>query len=90
MEQRIPSGKQRTQVEREAKRILWRVGTHRRLGHQVSIQRLEIGIVTQARYIRETIDRVSNPAAPATLAVATEASTSGARAASAEEAVAPD
>jgi V8-like Glu-specific endopeptidase len=57
---------------------------------ELNSERLEIGIVTQARYIRETVDRVSNPAAPATLAVATEASTSGAKAASAEEAVAPD
>jgi hypothetical protein len=57
---------------------------------ELNSERLEIGIVTQAKYIRETIDRVSDPAAPATLAVATEASTSGAKAASAEEAVAPD
>jgi hypothetical protein len=57
---------------------------------ELNSERLEIGIVTQARYIRETIARVSDPAAPATLAVATEASTSGAKAASAEEAVAPD
>jgi V8-like Glu-specific endopeptidase len=57
---------------------------------ELNSERLEIGIVTQAKYIRETVDRVSDPAAPVTLAVATEASTSGARAASAEEAVAPD
>jgi hypothetical protein len=57
---------------------------------ELNSERLEIGIVTQARYIRETIDRVSDPAAPVTVAAATEASTSGARAASAEEAVAPD
>ncbi|MFL5298410.1 MAG: trypsin-like peptidase domain-containing protein [Phenylobacterium sp.] len=57
---------------------------------ELNSERLEIGIVTQAKYIRETVDRVSDPSAPVTLAVATEASTSGARAASAEEAVAPD
>jgi len=57
---------------------------------ELNSERLEIGIVTQARYIRETIDRVSDPAAPVTQVAATEASTSGAKAASAEEAVAPD
>jgi len=57
---------------------------------ELNSERLEIGIVTQAKYIRETIDRVSDPAAPVTEVAATEASTSGARAASAEEAVAPD
>jgi V8-like Glu-specific endopeptidase len=57
---------------------------------ELNSERLEIGIVTQAKYIRETIDRLNDPAAPVTLAVATEASTSGARAASAEEAVGPD
>ena len=57
---------------------------------ELNSERLEIGIVTQAKYIRETIDRVADPAAPVTLAVATEASTAGAKAASAEEAVGPD
>jgi hypothetical protein len=57
---------------------------------ELNSERLEIGIVTQAKYIRETIDRVADPAAPVTEVAATEASTSGARAASAEEAVAPD
>jgi len=57
---------------------------------ELNSERLEIGIVTQAKYIRETVDRVSDPAAPVTEVAATEASTSGARAASAEEAVAPD
>jgi hypothetical protein len=57
---------------------------------ELNSERLEIGIVTQAKYIRETIDRVANPAAPVTEVAATEASTSGAKAASAEEAVAPD
>lgn len=57
---------------------------------ELNSERLEIGIVTQARYIRETIDRVNDPAAPVTQVATTEASTSGAKAASAEEAVAPD
>ena len=57
---------------------------------ELNSERLEIGIVTQAKYIRETIDRVSDPAAPVTEVALTEASTSGAKAASAEEAVAPD
>lgn len=57
---------------------------------ELNSERLGIGIVTQAKFIRETIDRVSDPAAPVTEVAATEASTSGARAASAEEAVAPD
>jgi len=57
---------------------------------ELNSERLEIGIVTQAKYIRETIDRVSDPAAPVTEVALTEAATSGARAASAEEAVAPD
>ncbi|HEY0437914.1 MAG TPA: serine protease [Phenylobacterium sp.] len=57
---------------------------------ELNSERLEIGIVTQAKYIRETIDRVSDPNAPVTTVAATEASTSGAKAASAEEAVAPD
>ena len=53
---------------------------------ELNNERLEIGIVTQAKYIRETIDRVSDPAAPVTEVALTEAATSGARAASAEEA----
>jgi hypothetical protein len=57
---------------------------------ELNSERLEIGIVTQAKYIRETVDRVADPAAPATLAQTTEASVSGAKAASAEEAVGPD
>lgn len=57
---------------------------------ELNSERLEIGIVTQAKYIRETIDRVNDPTAPVTQVATTEASTSGARAASAEEAVAPD
>ncbi len=57
---------------------------------ELNSERLEIGIVTQAKYIRETIDRVSDPAAPVTEVATTEASVSGARAASAEEAVGPD
>jgi hypothetical protein len=57
---------------------------------ELNSERLGIGIVTQAKYIRETIDRVNDAAAPVTAAVATEASVSGAKAASAEEAVGPD
>jgi hypothetical protein len=57
---------------------------------ELNSERLGIGIVTQAKYIRETIDRVNDAAAPVTVAVATEASVSGAKAASAEEAVGPD
>jgi hypothetical protein len=57
---------------------------------ELNSERLEIGIVTQAKYIRETIDRVNDPSAPVTAVALTEASTSGAKAASAEEAVAPD
>jgi hypothetical protein len=52
---------------------------------ELNNERLEIGIVTHAKYIRETIDRLENPAAPATVA-ASEPPVSGARAASAEEA----
>jgi V8-like Glu-specific endopeptidase len=55
---------------------------------ELNNERLEIGIVTHAQYIRETINLVDNPAAPVTIA-ATEPVT-GARAASAEEAAAPN
>jgi V8-like Glu-specific endopeptidase len=56
---------------------------------ELNSERLEIGIVTQAKYIRETIALVSDPAAPVT-EVATEAPVTGAKAASAEEAASPD
>lgn len=54
---------------------------------ELNSERLEIGIVTQAEYIRETIALVSNPAAPVTMAQS-QSVISGARAASAEEAAA--
>ncbi|WP_409035338.1 trypsin-like serine peptidase [Phenylobacterium sp.] len=55
---------------------------------ELNNERLEIGIVTQAKYIRETIGLVENPYAPVTTA-SNEVFT-GAKAASAEEAVSPD
>jgi hypothetical protein len=53
---------------------------------ELNNERLEIGIVTHAKYIRETIARVGDPAAPVT--VARSEPITGARAASAEEAAA--
>ena len=55
---------------------------------ELNNERLEIGIVTHAKYIRETISLLDNPAAPVTMA-ATEP-VAGARAASAEEAATPN
>jgi hypothetical protein len=55
---------------------------------ELNNERLEIGIVTHAKYIRETIDLLDNPSAPVTIA-ASEPVT-GARAASAEEAATPN
>jgi hypothetical protein len=55
---------------------------------ELNNERLEIGIVVQAKYIRETLALMDNPAAPVTLAV--QEPVTGARAASAEEAVGPD
>jgi hypothetical protein len=55
---------------------------------ELNNERLEIGIVTHAKYIRETIDLVGNPAAPVTLAYSQPVS--GAKAASAEEAATPN
>ncbi|HEY9219011.1 MAG TPA: serine protease [Phenylobacterium sp.] len=55
---------------------------------ELNNERLEIGIVTHAKYIRETIARIDNPLAPVT--VARDDNSEGAKAASAEEAVAPD
>ncbi|MBL8556376.1 MAG: trypsin-like peptidase domain-containing protein [Phenylobacterium sp.] len=52
---------------------------------ELNNERLEIGIVTHARYIRETIALMQNPLAPATLAEGMTAVT-GSRTASAEEA----
>lgn len=54
---------------------------------ELNNERLEIGIVTHAKYIRETIALMDNPLAPVT--VAHVEPVEGARAASAEEAVSP-
>lgn len=51
---------------------------------ELNNERLEIGIVTHAKYIRETLALMQNPLAPAT--VTAGAPVAGARAASAEEA----
>jgi S1-C subfamily serine protease len=55
---------------------------------ELNSERLEIGIVTHARFIRETISLLDNTAAPVTTA-STEV-VAGAKAASAEEAASPD
>lgn len=55
---------------------------------ELNNERLEIGIVTQAKYIRETIGLVEDPYAPVT--TASNEVVTGAKAASAEEAVSPD
>ncbi len=44
VEQRIPARKQRAEVEREGERIRRRRGAHRRLGHQVGVERLHVGV----------------------------------------------
>jgi len=56
---------------------------------ELNSERLEIGIVTHAKYIRETIALVDNPAAPVTVAES-KSGISGAKAASAGEAASPD
>ena len=56
---------------------------------ELNSERLEIGIVTHAQFIREAIGLLDNPAAATTVASA-EPPVAGAKAASAEEAVAPD
>ena len=56
---------------------------------ELNSERLDIGIVTNARFIRETISLIKDPDAPVTEVAATEAM-SGAKAASAEEAARPD
>ena len=56
---------------------------------ELNSERLEIGIVTHARYIRETIDLVGSPLAPSSVAEAepqTPPAVQGARTAAAEEA----
>ncbi len=54
---------------------------------ELNSERLEIGIVTHAKYIRETMALLDDPAAPVTIAVAQPVT--GATAASAEEAASP-
>jgi hypothetical protein len=56
---------------------------------ELNSERLEIGIVTHAKYIRETIALAADPASPVTVAQG-QSGVSGARAASAEEAASPD
>lgn len=56
---------------------------------ELNHERLEIGIVTHAKFIRETIARIDNPTAPVTV-VAQDVPVTGAKAASAEEAARPD
>jgi len=56
---------------------------------ELNHERLEIGIVTHAKFIRETIARIDNPSAPVTV-VAQDVPVTGAKAASAEEAARPD
>ena len=55
---------------------------------ELNNERLEIGIVTQAKYIRETLALVTNPAAPVTITA--QGPVVGAKAASAEEAARPE
>lgn len=55
---------------------------------ELNSERLEIGIVTHAKFIRETIGRLDDPLAPVTVASADPVV--GAKAASAEEAVSPN
>lgn len=56
---------------------------------ELNNERLEIGIVTHAKFIRETLARIDNPTSAVTT-VAQESSVTGAKAASAEEAARPD
>src|SRR5579859_4120478 len=56
---------------------------------ELNSERLDIGIVTNARFIRETIALIKDPAAPVT-EVASQEPISGAKAASAEEAARPE
>jgi hypothetical protein len=56
---------------------------------ELGSERLEIGIVTHAKFIRETLARIDDPAAPVTV-VAVETPITGAKAASAEEAARAD
>jgi hypothetical protein len=56
---------------------------------ELNSERLDIGIVTNAKYIRETIALIKDPNAPVTQ-VASQSVISGAKAASAEEAARPE
>jgi S1-C subfamily serine protease len=56
---------------------------------ELNSERLEIGIVTHAKFIRETLARIDDPTAPVTV-VASETPITGAKAASAEEAARAD
>ena len=55
---------------------------------ELNSERLDIGIVTNAKYIRETLALIKDPSAPVTV-VAKETTITGAKAASAEEAATP-
>ncbi|HEY2752818.1 serine protease [Phenylobacterium sp.] len=55
---------------------------------ELNSERLDIGIVTNAKYIRETLNLIKDPAAPVTV-VASQSVITGAKAASAEEAATP-
>ncbi|HZZ32112.1 MAG TPA: serine protease [Phenylobacterium sp.] len=57
---------------------------------ELNSERLGIGIVTNARFIRETIGLIRDPNAPVTDVAANEGAISGAKAASAEEAARPE
>jgi S1-C subfamily serine protease len=57
---------------------------------ELNSERLDIGIVTNARFIRETIGLIKDPNAPVTDVAANEGAISGAKAASAEEAARPE
>jgi S1-C subfamily serine protease len=57
---------------------------------ELNSERLDIGIVTNARFIRETISLIKDPNAPVTDVAANEGAISGAKAASAEEAARPE
>ncbi len=56
---------------------------------ELNSERLDIGIVTNAKFIRETLALIKDPEAPTT-EVASQADMSGAKAASAEEAASPE
>ena len=58
VKQRVPSRHQRTQVERKRQRVCGVIGPHRRLRHQIGIERLQVGIARPWRNAdRGTPDR---------------------------------